>query len=219
MLTNVGSIYNELYDIYKNKYNKKINSLDAKNKKKLNYKKLRLSDNYQYSSEEEQEGQEKTKTDMNEIIKYITKEEIDLNEEIFKKYFNFQRPSDMLMFLNKTNDKEKNIELVNVINSGLKDLKEEIKKMSKTEIEIEDSESIVEIVEQILNFNKQNQQGQALKILTPNQMFSRLQITLAQLQAGNNSNKLKNEIRQLLYSLYRSKNMTKQVYNNLMNYI
>ena len=156
---------------------------------------------------------------MNKIIKRVIEKEIDLNEEIFKKYFNFQRPSDMLMFLNKTNDKEKNIELVNVINSGLKDLKEEIKKMSKTEIEIEDSESIVEIVEQILNFNKQNQQGQALKILTPNQMFSRLQITLAQLQAGNNSNKLKNEIRQLLYSLYRSKNMTKQVYNNLMNYI
>ena len=220
MLTNVGSIYNELYDIYKNKYNKKINSLDAKNKKKLNYKKLRLSDNYQYSSEEEQEGQEKTKTDMNEIIKYITKEEIDLNEEIFKKYFNFQRPSDMLMFLNKTNDKEKNIELVNVINSGLKDLKEEIKKMSQAEIEIEDPESIVEIVEKILKFNKQNQQkGQGIKILTPNQMLNRLPIALAQLQAGNNSNKLKNEIRQLLYSLYRSKNMTKQVYNNLMNYI
>ena len=50
-------------------------------------------------------------------------------------------------------------------------------------------------------------------------MLSRLPITLAQLKAGNNPDKLKNEIRQLLYSLYRSKNMTKQVYNNLMNYI
>ena len=50
-------------------------------------------------------------------------------------------------------------------------------------------------------------------------MLSRLPITLAQLKAGNNSEKLKNEIRQLLYSLYRSKNMTQQVYNNLMNYI
>ena len=50
-------------------------------------------------------------------------------------------------------------------------------------------------------------------------MLNRLTIALAQLQAGNNSNKLKNEIRQLLYSLYRSKNMTKQVYNNLINYI
>ena len=71
----------------------------------------------------------------------------------------------------------------------------------------------------ILDFNKQNQQGKGLKILTPNQMLSRLPITLAQLKAGNNSEKLKNEIRQILYSLYRSKNMTKQLYNNLINYM
>ena len=50
-------------------------------------------------------------------------------------------------------------------------------------------------------------------------MLSRLPISLAQLQAGNNSNKLKSEIRQLLYSLYRSKNLTKQVYNNLIKHI
>ena len=78
---------------------------------------------------------------------------------------------------------------------------------------------VVKIVEEILKFNEQNQQGQGSKILTPNQMLSRLPIALAKLQAGNNSNKLKNEIKQLLYSLYRSKNMTKQVYNSLMNYI
>ena len=54
---------------------------------------------------------------------------------------------------------------------------------------------------------QRNQQGKGLKILTPNQMLSRLPITLAQLKAGNNSEKLKNEIRQLLYSLYRSKKL------------
>ena len=54
---------------------------------------------------------------------------------------------------------------------------------------------------------KRNQQGQGLKILTPSQMLSRLPISLTQLKAGNNSEKLKNEIRQLLYSLYRSKNL------------
>ena len=132
-----------------------------------------------------------------------------IDEELFNKYFKIQRPSDMLMYLNKTNDVEKNNELLNVINRGLKDLKEEIKKMSEEEIEIEDPESIVEIVEEILKFNEQNQQGKGIKILTPNQMLSRLPITLAQLKAGNNSEKLKNEIRQLLYSLYHSKNMTK----------
>ena len=66
---------------------------------------------------------------------------------------------------------------------------------------------------------RRNQEGKGIKILTPNQMLSRLSISLAQLKAGNNSEKLKNEIRQLLYSLYRSKNMTKQVYNNLIKYI
>ena len=91
--------------------------------------------------------------------------------------------------------------------------------MSKEEKEIEDPESIVEIVEEILKFNEQNQQGQGIKILTPNQMLSRLPISLAQLKAGNNSEKLKNEIRQLLYSHYRSKNMTKQVYNNLIKHM
>ena len=65
---------------------------------------------------------------------------------------------------------------------------------------------------------RKNQPGKGLKILTPSQMLSRLPITLAQLKAGN-SEKLKKEIRQLLYSVYRSKNVTKQVYNNLINYI
>ena len=91
--------------------------------------------------------------------------------------------------------------------------------MSKEEREIEKPNEIVEIVEKILKFNEQQQEGKGLKILTPNQMLSRLPISLAQLKAGNNSEKLKNEIRQLLYSLYRSKNMTKQVYNNLIKYM
>ena len=63
---------------------------------------------------------------------------------------------------------------------------------------------------------RRNQQGEGVKILTPNQMHSRLSTSLAQLEAGNNSEELKNEIRQLLYSLYRSKNITMQVYNNLV---
>ena len=88
--------------------------------------------------------------------------------------------------------------------------------MSKEERENEKPDKIVEIVEEIIKFNKQKQEGQGIKILTPKQMLSRLPISLAQLKAGNNSEKLKNEIRQLLYSLCRSKNMTKEVYNNLI---
>ena len=91
------------------------------------------------------------------------------------------------------------------------------------EKEIEKPNEIVDIVEKILEFSKEKQQGQGqgqgLKILTPDQMFSRLPITLAQLKAGNNSQKLKNEIRQLLYSLYRSKKLTKQLYKSLVDII
>ena len=66
---------------------------------------------------------------------------------------------------------------------------------------------------------RRNQQGQGLKILTPNQMLSRLPIFLAQLKAGNNSQKFKNEIRQLLHSLNRSKKVTKTICNHLINAI
>ena len=57
---------------------------------------------------------------------------------------------------------------------------------------------------------RRNIEGKGLKILTPDQMLSRLPITLAQLKVGNNSQNLINEIRQLLYSLYRSKKLPKQ---------
>ena len=83
----------------------------------------------------------------------------------------------------------------------------------------EQPDKILKIVKEILDFNKQNQIGKGLKILTPDQMLSRLPITLAQLKAGNNSEKLKNEIRQLLYSLYRSKKLTKQIYKSLIDTI
>ena len=78
---------------------------------------------------------------------------------------------------------------------------------------------IIDIVERILEFNNKIQSLQGLKILTPSQMLSRLPISLAQLKAGNNSEKLKNEIRQLLYSLYRSKKLTKQLYKSLVDII
>ena len=78
---------------------------------------------------------------------------------------------------------------------------------------------IVDIVKKILEFNRQNQEGQGLKIVTPDQIISRFPINLAQLKAGNNSEKLKNEIRQLLYSLYQSKKLTKTINNNLISTI
>ena len=125
----------------------------------------------------------------------------------------------MLKNLYRINDKYKSNDSVNVIKSGLSDLKNEIIYISEEEKEIEKSNEIIDIVEEILEFNKQNQQGQGLKILTPNQMLSRLSITLAQLKAGNNSEKLQNEISQLFYSLYKSKKLTKQLYKSLVDII
>ena len=61
VLINAGDLYNSLHYIYKNKYNKKINSLTTKNLIKLDYKKIRFSDDYLYSFEKEQEKQEEQK--------------------------------------------------------------------------------------------------------------------------------------------------------------
>ena len=117
----------------------------------------------------------------------------------------------------KNNPEENKIQ-VNLINSGSRDLKEENENMNKQEKEIENPYRIVNIVETIPEFNRQ-QQEKGLKILTPKQMLSRLPISLAQLKAANNSEKLKNEIRQILYVLYRSKKLTKQLYKSLVDII
>ena len=71
------------------------------------------------------------------------------------------------------------------------------------------------------NYNaKQNEtKGKGLKILTPKQMLQRLPIALAQVKAGNNSESLLNEIRQIVYSLCQSKQITKKVYNNIVKSI
>ena len=61
--------------------------------------------------------------------------------------------------------------------------------------------------------------GTGLKVLTPKQMLQRLPIALAQVKAGNNSESLLNEIRQIVYSLYQSKQITKKVYNNIIKSI
>ena len=101
---------------------------------------------------------------------------------MFKNYFDFSLPSAFVKKLYKTKNEKENNELVEKINNRWSDLKDEIKKMSEDEKETEKPDKILEIVEEILIFNRENrkQQGLGLKILTPNQMLSRLPITLAQ---------------------------------------
>ena len=125
----------------------------------------------------------------------------------------------MLKAVYNTNSKMKNTDLINVIKSGLSDLKDEIKEMSEDEIKIEKPHKTVDTVEKILQFDRRNQEGQRLEILTPDQMLNRLPIFLVQLKAVKTSENLKNDMRQLLYSLYRSKKLTKTIYSSLINTI
>ena len=92
---------------------------------------------------------------------------------------------------NQINDIEKNSKLVDTIISGLKDLKEEIKDMSEEERKIENPDKILKIVREILKFNKQKQEGQGIKILTPSQMLSRLPISLAHYKQETTQRNLK----------------------------
>ena len=82
--------------------------------------------------------------------------------------------------LNSTKSTERNKIQVDLIKNALTDLKTKIKNMSKYEKRIEQPYKIEDIVAKILDFNERYQEGQCLKILTPNQMLSRLSITLAQ---------------------------------------
>ena len=71
----------------------------------------------------------------------------------------------------------------------------------------------------ILEAKKIAKEGTGLKILSPKQMLQRLPIALRKIKAGNNSESLLNEIRQIVYSLYQSEETTKKVYNNIIKSI
>ena len=107
------------------------------------------------TTEEQEEKQKETITDIDEFSKNIAEKETDINEELFKRYFGFQKPSDIFNSLINANDREKNNKLVDSIIGVLKNLKKEINEMSGKERKIEKPDKIVEIVREILKFNKQ----------------------------------------------------------------
>ena len=145
----------------------------------------------------------------------IEDQEKEIDKKMFEKYFEYQSPSEMLDNLFSLDNLKRNY-VAEKISNNFEYLFDKVKELPLNE-KFEESK-ILETVEMILEFHSQ-EQGKCLKILTPNQMLSRLPISLAQLKAGNNSEKLKNEIRQLLYSLYRSKKLTKQLYKSLIDII
>ena len=101
-------------------------------------------------------------------MRLINLKERDINDELVRKHFLVQDLGDLLKKMKKLkNNPDKNKIQASLINSGLRDLKEEVEEMSEQEKEIEKPNETVNIVEMIREFNRQ-QQGQGLKILTPN---------------------------------------------------
>ena len=143
--------------------------------------------------------------------------EQSINNELFKTYFtDYQSPSIMYKKLREPENTEINKTGADLIKKVLNKLKRIIGNTPKDDAaKTDENEKIIDVVERILELNNKIQSGQELKILTTSQMLSRLPIFLSQLKAGINSGKLKNEIRQLLYSLYRSQELSKTIYNNL----
>ena len=142
-----------------------------------------------------------------------------INNTLFNYYFDYSNPEIMFKKLRDASD-QKNKNMVKSIKKKLTKMKNIVKNVPKEKVSrVEENEKIIDIVEGILELNREKKSGKGLKISMPNQMLSRLPITLAQLKEGNNSEKLENKIRQLLYSLYRSKRLTKQLYKSLIDII
>ena len=127
-----------------------------------------------------------------ERLDEIKRKEQNINNELFKEYFtDYQSPSNMYKKLSETENAEINKTKVDFIKKILSKLQKTNDYLLKDKTyKIEENEKIIDIVKCILEFNDKIQAGQGLKILTPNQMLSRLPISLAQLSAGNNSEKL-----------------------------
>ena len=117
VLDNVGYFFNEMYYIYKEKYEEEKDGLNDKDTKKFDYTKLRLTDDYEYESEEEEKETDKkpdkkeppkkpTEDSAKELSELVNKEETDMNRELFQKNFNFSRPSAMLRELYRMNNKK-----------------------------------------------------------------------------------------------------------------
>ena len=119
--------------------------------------------------------------------------EKNIHNKLFNYYsnYNYLSPSNMLSILSNASD-EINKNRVNSINEKLTKIKNIVKNVPKDKaFKIEENEKIIDTIERILELNSENQLGLGLNILTPNQILSRLPITLAQLKAGSDSEKLK----------------------------
>ena len=185
-------------EIFKDIYNKRLDKIEEINNKidfnNLNYVAVGTGDEYDFNNLDEPliflNNIKKGKISMNKAIE---------QQEYFYKYLNIIRIG------NKNDNQKKVLANAYILFNGRSAIKF-----------IEDYGSMILEAKRLA---KEEQEGKGLKTLTPNQMLKRLPIALAQVKAGNNSESLLNEIRQIVYYLYRSKEITKKVYKNIINSI
>ena len=194
------------------------NKDDYKNKLSLSKERVIFKDIYNKKIDKLEE--------LNNKISYNNLNYITANN---RSSYAFSEIEDPITFLNEIKKGEKSLEegkitqenfleYLNVIRKGNKNAEQ---KKTLANINMLYNEARNEAIKFILEAKKlaREQEGTGLKTLTPNQMLKRLPIALAQVKAGNNSESLLNEIRQIVYSLYQSKEITKKVYNNIINSI
>ena len=115
------------------------------------------------------------------FFEYIENESNDIDYDLFEDYFDFSVPSALAKKLCETKNKNKNNELVELIKIRQNNLKDKTEKMSKEVLKNKKADKISKVIEEVLDFNQLEQQkGEGLKMLTLNQMLSRLPITAAQ---------------------------------------
>ena len=178
---------------------KKLDKIEELNNKidynDLNYGVVGIGDKYSFDDLD----------DPLTFLNNIKKGEISMEKAMDKQY-NFRKYLNLIRIGNKNDNQKRTLASINVFYNARDNAIQFIHDYGRM---------ILEAREQALI----EQYSKGLKILTPNQMLKRLPIALAQVKAGNNSESLLNEIRQIVYSLYRSKEITKNVYNNIINSI
>ena len=185
-------------EIFKDIYNKRLDKIEELNNK-IDYDNLRyvaINSNTEYNFSELTDPI----TFLNKIKKgKMSLEEAKIYQQDYLDYLNIIRKG------NKYGEQRKTLANINILynprNNAIKF--------------IEDYGSMILEAKKLAR----EQEGTGLKILTPSQMLKRLPIALARIKEGNNSESLLNKIRQIVCSLYRSKEITKNVYNNIIDSI
>ena len=186
-------------EILKDIYNKRLDKIEELNNKidynNLNYVVVGTGDKYSLDDLD----------DPLTLLSNIKKGE-KLMDKAMEQQYNFPKYLNLIRIGNKNDNQKRTLANINVFYNARDNAIQFIHDYGRM---------ILEAREQALT----EQYDKGLKILTPNQMLKRLPIALAQLKAGNNSESLLNEIRQIVHSLYRSKEITQEVYNNIINSI